>query len=316
MRTLLIFISIALGCLTYAQQDIQLTNFESGEAIFNPATISNTKFICGNIAGRNQWSQFGGNPNTALINIYGKLDNHNFVGFQILTDAIGFQNSNFIKLSYAYKFYLQKTSISIGLNANVFHSKWGGNFITPDTPQSLDDAIPDNTFSATKFDMDAGIYIKNGPLYMGLSTSHLNQSNFSQPGIIGFQSKRHYFIHAGWEERRSWGSIEPKILAKSDVASTQLDFQIQSQLNYKYIVGLNYRISDAISPMIGVNLTNGIGSFKFIYAYDITTSKLRNYSKGTHELTLNICFSKTINRERYTNPRNLGNYDFGPRGKW
>jgi hypothetical protein len=143
----------------------------------------------------------------------------------------------------------------------------------------------------------------------------LNQTDFSKVGVIGYKSTRHYFVQAGWEKQFPWGKISPKILAKSDVASTQLDFQVQSLFSNIYIVGINYRISDAISPMIGFNFPTSFCSVKVIYAYDITTSNLSNYSKGTHELSLHFCFIKPKFTERYTNPRHLGNYDFGPRGK-
>ncbi len=300
----------------HSQQDVQFTNFEFNQAYNNPAFISSTKNICGNIIGRNQWQAINGNPNTAFMNIYTKIDDHSYAGIQLLTDDIGFQHSNLVKLSYAYKINTSKASISFGLNGNLFQSKWSGNYITPDTPQQQDNAIPHQGYSNTKFDLDFGLMISNGKVYAALSTTHLNQTDFSQTGVIGYQTTRHYFVQAGWEKIINGVKLAPKILAKSDVASTQIDFQFQSTFRNIYIIGLNYRISDAISPMIGANIVTPLCAIKLIYAYDITTSQLSNYSKGTHEISVHFCISKKHFTERYTDPRNLGNYDFGPRGKW
>lgn len=316
MKHSILFISLVLQIIAHSQQDVQFTNFEFNQAYNNPASISTTNYFCGNLMGRNQWSQLGGNPNTAFLNVFGKIDNHNYAGIQFLTDEIGFQHSNFLKISYAYKLRTPMATVSFGVSGNMHHSRWGANYITPDTPEELDNAIPDQGYGATMLDMDFGIYIENGPLYIGLSSTHINQSDFSKQGVISYKSRRHYFVQAGWTKSLPWGTLEPKILAKSDVASTQLDFQVQSILQNRFIAGINYRLSDAISPMIGINFKGVNYAVKCIYAFDITTSQLRNYAKGTHEISLHFCFTKPKFTERYTNPRNLGNYDFGPRGKW
>jgi type IX secretion system PorP/SprF family membrane protein len=316
MKQSILIVLLILQVVGHGQQDVQFTNFEFNQSYNNPANISSTNYYCGNLIARNQWNQFGGNPNTAFLNVYTKLDNHNYVGLQFLTDEIGFQQSNLIKFSYAYKLITSVASVTFGLSGNMHHSRWGAKYITPDTPEAFDDAIPHNGYGATKLDMDFGILIENGPLYVGLSSTHLNQSDFSKQGIISYKSARHYFVQAGWKKNLPWGTLEPKLLAKSDVASTQIDFQIQSEIQNRLIAGLNYRLSDAISPMIGIKFTGSTYSIKCLYAFDITTSQLRNYSKGTHEVSLHFCFSKPKFTERYTNPRHLGNYDFGPKGKW
>jgi hypothetical protein len=52
-------------------------------------------------------------------------------------------------------------------------------------------------------------------------------------------------------------------------------------------LGLAYRTADAASAMIGYlfreNLVIG-------YSYDFTTSNLKNYSSGTHELLIGVRF--------------------------
>ena len=312
MKKLTTTIGLLTCIASFAQQDPQFTNFEQQKYFFNPASLIQTNYICGQLIGRNQWNSFNGNPNTAFLGIQYTPNNKNYFGIQFLKDNIAMQNSNFLKLSYAHKLILNNAQISLGGSANVLQTKWQSNFITPDTPQWQDDAIPDVSYNKTKMDFDAGIFVKSNELYMGISATQLSEADFSKNGVISYKSKRHYYVMAGYEKRFNWGSLEPKILAKSDVASTQLDFQVQAWYNYNILLGFNYRISDAISPMIGIKY----GILTAIYSYDITTSRIKNYSKGSHEITLSFCLTKPKFIERHTDPRHLGNYDFGPRGKW
>jgi hypothetical protein len=74
--------------------------------------------------------------------------------------------------------------------------------------------------------------------------------------------------------------------------------------------GVSYRLGDMVAPMLGYQMPvgkDGTGLLKFGYSYDVTTSKLSNYSNGTHELMLNYCFD--LNRpepiQKYKNPRFL-----------
>ena len=54
--------------------------------------------------------------------------------------------------------------------------------------------------------------------------------------------------------------------------------------------GVSYRLSDAIVPMVGIYYDLGPGTLKFGYSYDVTTSLLRQYSSGSHEVMLGYCF--------------------------
>ena len=61
----------------------------------------------------------------------------------------------------------------------------------------------------------------------------------------------------------------------------------------KVWLGVAYRTMDAASAMIGYLFKQNL---LFGYSYDFTTSNLRNYSSGTHELMFGVRFvrSKTF----------------------
>ena len=83
----------------------------------------------------------------------------------------------------------------------------------------------------------------------------------------------------------------------------QGDINAIAMYNNQFWGGITYRVQDAIVPVIGFQWN----SIKVGYAYDITTSDLKGYSSGTHEIMLRYCFKMPENKtaQRYRNVRFL-----------
>ncbi|PJB13873.1 MAG: hypothetical protein CO118_11565 [Flavobacteriales bacterium CG_4_9_14_3_um_filter_32_8] len=58
-----------------------------------------------------------------------------------------------------------------------------------------------------------------------------------------------------------------------------------------------YRDKDAITASIGYVINN---SFTIAYAHDFTTTNIKNYSDGTHELMIGARFYSTSNKKKNT----------------
>jgi hypothetical protein len=68
--------------------------------------------------------------------------------------------------------------------------------------------------------------------------------------------------------------------------------------NEKFVIGVAYRWSAALSAMVGFQVSDGI----YIgYAYDNETTNLKNYNSGSHEIFLRYEIFKNINK--ITTPR-------------
>lgn len=308
MKTILFFLGTLWATATFSQQDIQITNFDYFSAFFNPASITKTEHICGDIIGRNQWSGLNGRPNTAYMNASYNFSNYLWANLIFTKDVIGFQNSNLLKIGFARSFKIvSSTSISLGINLNYAQNNWTSNFITPDTPVPDDHSIPNQNLTTGNFDMDAGLYIKSNNLSLGISTTHITEPDIKRKDFT-FQHKRHYFVLCGYDLSTHFGNFENFLLAKSDVVSTQVDLKSNFWHYTGWMVGLGYRISDAIMPMIGYQKTFKRINTRFIYSYDITLSHLNQYSSGTHELCVKICVSPEKFLERHTHPRHLGTW--------
>ena len=77
------------------------------------------------------------------------------------------------------------------------------------------------------------------------------------------------------------------------------DLGVRFIYNEKLWLGSVYRHKDAVSAMVGFTLKQNIA---FVYSYDFTTSNIKNYSTGTHELTIGLKFHKSNPRSAATAP--------------
>jgi hypothetical protein len=64
-------------------------------------------------------------------------------------------------------------------------------------------------------------------------------------------------------------------------------------------IGGGYRVDDGINAMLGLNISNTVNMG---YSYDYTTSKLNNFSRGTHEIMIGFTLG---NKYGDSCPRNV-----------
>ena len=83
-------------------------------------------------------------------------------------------------------------------------------------------------------------------------------------------------------------------------------FLVYYMYDKTYWFGITYRMQDAIAPMLGAKFLKD-KSLKIGYSYDLTTSKIKGYSSGTHEVMLGYCFNvkKKVKITSYQNARFL-----------
>jgi hypothetical protein len=91
-------------------------------------------------------------------------------------------------------------------------------------------------------------------------------------------------VSAGYFFQKSDFALLPMLMLKYSEFSP---FQIQGNLKLKYKeigwLTLGYRSNDAFVVGFGFGYKE---SLRIDYAFDITTSRLRNYNSGTHEFIL------------------------------
>ncbi len=328
MRKTLTSVVIALAgfvSTSYGQQDPQFTQFMHCKLAYNPAYAGTSEAICFNALYRQQWVSFPGAPKTGLFSFDMPLLSTFGVGLTVMNDQLGFDNTTSARAAFAFHRNIGNGKFSIGLDAGILQKKINGTWVAPQTLN--DPSIPSNPVQGAlggtnspalnKLSPDFGIglyYTIPGKMYVGISASHIvaqdlkgktaasiaaSGGNPAIPGYaLNFQMARHYYVIAGYTFQVAGGDGEltPNVKVKSDGASTQLDVNLTYMHMKRVWFGASYRMQDAIAPMLGAVIPNvGKGSLKIGYSYDVTTSKIKGYSSGTHEIMLGYCFNKIDN---------------------
>ncbi len=288
--------------VTFAQQDAQFSMNMFNKLAVNPGYAGTNQALCAVLLYRQQWTSFPGAPKTGLLSVdYGQILRGG-IGLTVDQDQLGFDKTLKAKLAYSYHLHLGATGIlGIGIDAGMIQKSLNGNFIAPDgtstqgTGGGPDLAIPWNGTAATTYDVGFGLYYTTPKLYIGLSSLHLPEQSLKKTDTkydFNFKVARHYYVMAGYTfNLGNQFELTPSVLAKSDASSTQLDINLLAKWNKTIFIGASYRLTDAIVGIVGLERSfNPKLTAKFGYSYDMTTSAIKNYSHGTHEIMLGFCY--------------------------
>jgi len=305
MKKIFTTLTVALAAFTsvsFAQQDPQFTQFMHSKLIYNPGYAGTSEAICANVLYRQQWVNFPGAPRTGLLSFDMPIgDLPLAVGVNVMSDQIGFAKTLFGRVAVAYNRRIGAGVLGIGIDGGVLQQQFNGTWITPDGAGVQDGAIP--SWQATGQTANAGLnkltydvgfgafYSIANKMYVGLSSSHLAAQDIKSEGDVKYALARHYYLVGGYTfDLTPEHALQPNVKVKSDAASTQLDVNLTYIYNKMLWVGVSYRMQDAIAPMIGYRFLKD-KSLKVGYSYDLTLSKIKGYSSGTHEVMLGYCFN-------------------------
>ncbi len=308
MKKIFTTLTVALAALTsvsFAQQDPQFTQFMHSKLIYNPGYAGTSEAVCANVLYRQQWVNFPGAPKTGLLSFdmpIGQLPIA--IGLNVMTDQIGFSKTLFARLALAYNRHIGAGILGVGIDGGVLQQQFNGTWITPDGNQVHDAAIPAYTSGTVtaanpglnKLTYDVGFgafYSIANKMYVGISSTHLAAQDIKASSEVKYALARHYYIVGGYTFNVGEGGkhgINPNVKIKSDAASTQLDVNLTYIYNRMFWIGVSYRMQDAIAPMVGARFLKD-KSLKVGYSYDLTLSKIKGYSSGTHEIMLGYCFN-------------------------
>jgi type IX secretion system PorP/SprF family membrane protein len=301
--------------IAFSQQDPTYSQPMFNQMAFNPGYAGGSDMVCFSLLTRQQWVGFEGAPSTTMLTanmpfkVFGISSG---AGLTLMSDQIGFENNLSLALSYAYRQDIGNGKLGIGINLGMFNKALKPNWKiiteTGDEGSPSDDPlIPENDESVIAFDLGFGLYYKMDDLYVGISTTHLNEGKLKYASTSGVSYlKRQYYLIAGYTLPfgKPLFEVTPSIFLYSDGKTSQISINTMVLYNKKFWGGVSYRAGDAITGMIGIELFNGL---RIGYAYDFTTSDIRKNSNGTHEFMIGYCFNLSLDRspQRYKSVRFL-----------
>ncbi|MFH1320967.1 MAG: type IX secretion system membrane protein PorP/SprF [Bacteroidota bacterium] len=304
----LIFIFLMLAntsVIVFAQQEPQFSQNMHNILIVNPGYAGSNDAICASVLYRNQWMGFTGAPKTMLLNVDGPVKFlRGGIGASVFNDELGVEKTFGVKFVYAFRMDVGPGQLGIGLQVGFLNKTLQGSKLEPYINDGSDKTIPISDINGGSTNFGFGLYYNTDILYFGLSSSQIAESSVGYSDF-NYDLKRHYYIIAGYTKRIT-PSLEliPSVWIKADPALTpQIDVNILAMYNNQIWVGVSYRVQDAVVPMIGVKWNN----IKFGYSYDVSTSSLKGYNSGSHEIMLGYCFRMPEKKsaQRYRNVRFL-----------
>lgn len=331
MKKILLVVACAFIVLDIsAQQDPQFTQNMFNRLAVNPGFAGSKGSICATILSREQWLGFEGNPKTNVFSADGSFNltrqQYKFgAGITIIQDEIGPIQSLNAKGALSYHHTISQGVLSAGVEFGIFNQsingKWRtseGNFDGTEDPR-----IPNSEAGATSLDLGFGLYYYTKKMYVGLSSTHLNQPEIDDKpdnnSSLTFEQVRHYYIMGGYNHLISTNSgdfeLQPSIFVKTDAVSTQVDINTNVKYNNLVWAGVTYRVQDAFAFLAGVDMAGvnfgddqgWLNGFKVGFAYDYNISDLSDYNDGSLEFMLNYCYKiiKEPKLERYKSVRFL-----------
>jgi type IX secretion system PorP/SprF family membrane protein len=294
-KIVFIITALAFNFSLSAQQISLYSQYYWNDYVINPAFtgIKNTPRI--QMGYRNQWSGFRGAPKTYSIGGHTNLKNTNMGlgGMLFSDDQGGAIKQNGVMLNYSYNLKLNRESgLSFGISGILNQYSYDGTGIENINP---DPTLQSNVKQVAP-DMNFGlVYHLKNKLFIGLAANQLISSRLNKLNSVplittGNKLIRHYNLSASYLAKVNTNiSLEPYAMLRTTfITSPQVELGAKVTYNDFVFGGLSYRNKDAVIGLIGLNYKQ----FMLAYTYDFTTSGIRNYSSGSHEILLAYQFNK------------------------
>ncbi|MFV8328455.1 type IX secretion system membrane protein PorP/SprF [Flavobacterium sp. ZS1P14] len=293
------FVLMFTAIVSFAQQDAQFTQYMYNTINVNPAYAGSRGALSIFALHRTQWVGLDGAPVTNAVSMNTPLNGNNLgLGVSIINDKIGPTKENTISADLSYTIPTSETfrlSFGIKATANLFDLD-----VTKLNPADDDPALHDyhNKFSPN---IGAGVYWHSNKAYVGFSVPNFIQTNrYDDNEVAIFKEQINYYLIAGYVfDLNNYIKFKPAVLTKMvEGAPLQLDVSANFMFNDKFVVGVAYRWSAALSAMVGFQVSE---SLYIGYGYDHETTNLDNYNSGSHEIFLR--YELFRNNNKITTPR-------------
>ena len=244
---------------------------------------------------RYQWVGIKDYPRTYTLSINGPTkDLKNGIGAFLYADNVGPTRRTGFQASYAYHTKInEQINVSLSLSAGLIEWKIDGHQLTFTEPG--DPSTTGKVMRSIMPDAKFGFLVYGDKWHVGGAAPNLLQnkikfSDISNP-YPGNKLEDHYFIHGGYDFILPYDLVADPYLLLRYVSNVPMQIEFGSKVTWKESAwaGFSFRSGDAFSVLFGYTYQNYIS---FGYSYDFTTSNLRSYSGGSHELLFRILFKK------------------------
>jgi len=296
MRKLILFICLGVGLFvreSNAQQNIVYSQYIFNGLLINPAYAGSHVQLSATLTYRNQWVNFAGAPRTSTFGAHTSLLKGRIgVGALATSDIIGSYKNTGLFGSYAYiiKDPITGGALSFGVQAgaNQFNADFSELKLRPG---ATDDPVFNKFMNEMKPNFGGGVFYYNKLMWAGFSVpTILTHAKFFDNSSLGqLKLPRFYYLNAGLklplDPRTKKLYFHPSFLLRvQDGTPLSLDLNAMLVYDDQISLGTSYRSGDGAMLFVNFKLSE---KFYVGYSYDWTTSDLRLFSMGSHEIMIN-----------------------------
>jgi type IX secretion system PorP/SprF family membrane protein len=286
---LLIVILAALFGNVQSQQLPLYSQYMMNGFLLNPAMAGSVDYLPLRVTARKQWVGIDDAPSTYALSGHYLFKNIKFgLGGYIFSDKFGPISRTGIQVCAAYHLPLESmdSKLSFGLSFSGYQFKLDeSQMVTIDENDPALTKAVETTFAP---DANFGVYLYGQKYYVGVAATQLVEFKLNIGDNTSNENKevRHYFVMGGYKFGLGKDfELEPSLMLKgTEHTPFQVDVNVKGILKKNYWLGFSYRTSKDIVAMLGVK----VDRYLIGYSFDYTTSNIKNYSKGTHEIMLGV----------------------------
>jgi type IX secretion system PorP/SprF family membrane protein len=321
MKRAILFMMLVISVQVMAQQKPHYTQYILNQYIVNPALTGIENYVDLKGSHRHQWVGIQDAPVTTYLTLHGPIgkkdyrttatsyqvpgenprgkryweeytaaEPHHGIGMQVINDVTGPLSNLSAYATYAYHMGLTpRTSLSAGFGVGINRISLDANKLNFGDITVDPSVYSSGILRKTRFDMMAGVYLYSADYFIGVSAQQVvpQKIDFSNKYIRLKEGKTvpHLFATAGYRFLIGMDfNFIPSVMIKYvDPLPTQVEVNAKLQYLDLLWIGGSYRYKDGFAGMLGINVSN---TFNVGYAYDYTTSRINNFSKGTHEIVV------------------------------
>ena len=274
---------------TYAQQNIQYTQYMYDLSLINPAYAGAYGALNISLIHRDQWNGLEGAPQAQTLSAHTLFKKQQIgTGILVHRETIGVHQNLHAAANIAYHLELNKgQTLSLGLNAGVFN--------TQSDYQSLQAGVNDPTaydeaFTGTDFNAGFGLYYRADKLELSYSVPtlltrdvYINDSTTIDPTALNhlFFSRYTFGINDNLK-------LQPSFLIKY-YPNLPVSYDLNMIFNYKDLLstGLSYRAQESVDLLLRLQITPQL---QIGYAFDYPIGNVNRLSQASNELMLRYLF--------------------------
>lgn len=286
------------------QQDPMYTQYVFNLQTVNPAYVGYWQTMGFTLLSRNQWVGLNGHPTTQTFSFQTPLRSQNVgIGFNVILDKIGLEKSLLMNIDYSYQIFLSaNTSLRFGIKGGFTNYSNNLYEYVQSDPNQSDPVFQANIENKFMPNFGIGFFLSNAKYYLSLSLPKIIENSYKS-NVNNYSTKsemRHLFFAGGLMFNLSDNvKFKPSFMTKSVIGSPfEYDISANFLLAERFWIGGMYRSGDSFG-LIAQWIINR--KLRFGYAFDFTTTDLRNYQNGVHEVMISYEFIPA--KRKYVSPR-------------